>query len=181
MTDTVVPATPTPATSTSATSSASGAAVVPPRGPRLVPPGAGATGAAVPGLPTAEVKLAAADGAGFSLIEYTIPAGFAPPPHLHRHTREGAVTYLLDGELHYWFTDHDTVLTPGTLLQLPPGVWFRWANETDAPARVLAMFSPGGFEQFFLDVAAAVADGTDLGEAIGPLRARYGDEDQPSR
>jgi quercetin dioxygenase-like cupin family protein len=150
--------------------------------PRVVPPGAGTVaGEAGPGLPLIEVKLPADQGPGFSLIEYNIPARFSPPPHLHRHTRECAVIYLLEGELHYWFENGDQVIRPGTLVQLPPGAWFRWANETDAPARILAMFAPGGFEQFFLDLlsAAAAADG-DLGAVIGPLRARYGDEDQPT-
>jgi mannose-6-phosphate isomerase-like protein (cupin superfamily) len=147
--------------------------------PRVVPPGAGTTAPTAPGLPVIEVKLPAADGAGFSLIEYQIPARFAPPPHLHRHTRECAVTYVLKGELHYWFADGDAILGPGTLVQLPPGAWFRWANETDEPARILAMFAPGGFEQFFLDVTAAAAAGGDLGQVIGTIRARYGDEDHP--
>jgi hypothetical protein len=45
---------------------------------------------------------------------------------------------------------------------------------------MLAMFAPAGFEQFFLDVlAGAAAAGGDLGAVIGPLRARYGDEDHP--
>jgi quercetin dioxygenase-like cupin family protein len=146
-----------------------------------VPPGAGTVApAAAPGLPTIEVKLEAAHEAGFSLVEYRVPAGFAPPPHLHRHTREGAVVYVLEGELHYWFAQGDAVVGPGTLVQLPPGAWFRWANDTEQPARMLSMFAPAGFEQFFLDVmAAAAAAGGDLGQVIGPLRARYGDEDQP--
>src|SRR3954467_12481481 len=72
--------------------------------PRVVPPGAGTMApAAAPGLPTIEVKLGAADAAGFSLVEYDVPGRFSPPPRLHRHTREGAVAYVLDGELHYWF------------------------------------------------------------------------------
>src|SRR5215203_4705706 len=58
--------------------------------PRVVPPKAGTVApAAAPGLPTMEVKLSAADGAGLSLVEYDIPGGFSPPPRLHRHTREG--------------------------------------------------------------------------------------------
>jgi mannose-6-phosphate isomerase-like protein (cupin superfamily) len=147
--------------------------------PRVVPPGAGTTTPAAPGLPTIEVKLAAADRAGFSLIEYAIPARFSPPPHLHRHTRECAVTYVLEGELHYWFDDGDAILRPGTLLQLPPGAWFRWANQSEAPARILAMFAPAGFEQFFLDLTQAAAARGDLGQVIGTIRARYGDEDHP--
>lgn len=149
--------------------------------PRVVPPKAGTVApAAAPGLPTIEVKLSAADGAGFSLVEYDVPGGFAPPPHLHRHTREGAVVYVLAGELHYWFADGDTVAGPGTMVQLPPGAWFRWANEREKPARMLCMFAPAGFEQFFLDVMAeASAAGGDLRAVISPLRARYGDEDHP--
>jgi len=149
--------------------------------PRVVPPGAGTMApAAAPGLPTIEVKLGAADAAGFSLVEYEVPGRFSPPPRLHRHTREGAVAYVLDGELHYWFADGDAVVGPGTLVRLPPGAWFRWANESDEPARMLCLFAPAGFEQFFLDVMAeAGAAGGDLGRVIGPLRARYGDEDHP--
>jgi uncharacterized cupin superfamily protein len=151
--------------------------------PRVIPPRAGTVApAAAPGLPTIEVKLADADGAGFSLVEYDVPGRFSPPPHLHRHTREGAVVYVLSGELHYWFADGDTVAGAGTLVQLPPGAWFRWANERDQPARMLCMFAPAGFEQFFLDVMAETsAAGGDLRAVIGPLRARYGDEDHPGR
>jgi quercetin dioxygenase-like cupin family protein len=149
--------------------------------PRVVPAAGGTTAPpAGPGLPTVTVKVAAADGAGFSLVEYVVPAGFAPPPVLHRHTRESAVVYVLEGELTYRFADGGTVAGPGTLVQLPAGAWFRWANESGRPARMLAMFSPAGFEQFFLDVLGAAADaGGDLGAVIGPLRARYGDEDHP--
>jgi mannose-6-phosphate isomerase-like protein (cupin superfamily) len=156
---------------------------LPTTSPRVVPAGAGTlVPAAAPGLPTIEVKLDAAAGAGFSLIEYAVPAGFAPPPVLHRHTREGAVIYVLEGRLHYWFADGDVRADAGTLVQLPPGAWFRWANESAAPARMLALFCPAGFEQFFVDVmaGAAAADG-DLGRVIGPIRARYGDEDHPGR
>jgi uncharacterized cupin superfamily protein len=151
--------------------------------PRVIPPRAGTVApAAAPGLPTIEVKLADADGAGFSLVEYDVPGRFSPPPHLHRHTREGAVVYVLSGELHYWFAEGDTVAGAGTLVQLPPGAWFRWANERDEPARMLCMFAPAGFEQFFLDVMAETsAAGGDLRAVIGPLRARYGDEDHPGR
>src|SRR4051794_41133752 len=156
-------------------------ATPPTAAPRVVPAGAGRVAApAAPGLPSIEVKLDAAAGAGFGLVEYRVPPRFAPPPRLHRHTREGAVAYVLEGELRYWFADGAAVARPGPVVQLPRGAWFRWANETGEPARMLCMFAPAGFEQFFLDVLAeAAAAGGDLGSVIGPLRARYGDEDQP--
>jgi len=151
---------------------------------RVVPPGAGLVArTSHPAFPDVEVKFAA-DGVGFSMTEYAVPARFAPPPNLHRHTRENAVIYVLDGSLHYWFEHDDAVATAGTVVLLPAGAWFRWANETDRPARLLALFSPGGFEQYFVDLFAAVeADGADdaaIARHIGPMRERYGDEAYPA-
>jgi mannose-6-phosphate isomerase-like protein (cupin superfamily) len=150
---------------------------------RVVPPGAGLVArTSHPAFPDIEVKFTG-DGIGFSMIDYAVPARFAPPPNLHRHTRENAVIYVLEGELHYWFEHDDAVAVPGTAVLLPAGAWFRWANETDRPARLLALFAPGGFEQYFVDLFAAIeADGADdaaIGRHIGPMRERYGDEAYP--
>jgi quercetin dioxygenase-like cupin family protein len=149
---------------------------------RLVAAGQGTLGAEVPGLPRFEVKLAAADGLGFSVIEQQIPAGFSPPPHQHRQTREDAAVYVLQGQLHLWFDDQDAIAEAGTLVHLPRMRWWRFANDSDAPCRVLAIFAPAGFEQYFLDlsnaVAASAGDPASTGAAIGRLRAQYGDEEQ---
>ncbi len=153
--------------------------------PTVVEPGTGERVVPPDGVvyPTVEVKLPAAAGAGFSVVEYRVPPRFSPPPALHRQTREDTAVYLLDGELHYWFTDDDRVVTAGTLVHLPAGVWFRWANERDAPARMLCLFAPAGFEGFFLELGRLVEgagwDPRALGSLIGPLRARYGDEPYP--
>ncbi len=133
-------------------------------------------------LPTIELKLTAAHDAGFSLIEMHVPPHFRPPPVLHRHTREGAVVYILEGALRYLFSNGaETTAGAGTLVHLPPGAWFRWENATDAPVRMLCMFSPAGFEEYFAEVAAAIErcafDPAALATVIPPLRAKYGDED----
>jgi quercetin dioxygenase-like cupin family protein len=134
-----------------------------------------------PAMPSIEVRLGAGDEAGFSLVEYVVPPRFSPPPVLHRHTREDAVVYVLEGELHYWFEDDDRTAGPGDVVHLRRGAWFRWANDTDRPARMLSMFSPAGFEQFFLDVdagtEAAGGDRAALGPVLADLRARYGDQE----
>ncbi|PZS07342.1 MAG: hypothetical protein DLM64_14990 [Solirubrobacterales bacterium] len=151
--------------------------------PRVVAPGEGIVGATdAPTLPRVEVKLAASDGLGFSVVEYRIPPGFSPPPRLHRQTRENAAVYVLEGELHYWFADGEATATAGTLVHLPRLGWNRWANQTDAPCWILAIFSPAGFEQYFLELSAAIAssveDPATTGAAIGRRRAHYGDEEQ---
>lgn len=150
--------------------------------PQIVPPGAGVVGASAgEGMPSVEVKLGAEANFGFSVVEYHVPVGFSPPPLLHRQTREDAVVYILEGELRYWFAEGDAVAGPGTLVRLPRGGWNRWANEAGRPCRLLAIFAPAGFEQYFLELAAAMAasggDRAALGETIGRLREHYGDEE----
>ncbi len=149
---------------------------------RVVGPGEGTLGATdAPTVPRVEVKLAAGDGLGFSVVEYVIPPGFSPPPRLHRQTREDAAVYILEGQLHYWFPDGDAIATTGSLVHLPRLAWNRWANEGDVPCRMLAIFAPAGFDQYFLELSAAIASATnpaEVGPAIERLRARYGDEEQ---
>lgn len=137
------------------------------------------------GLPHIERLVRAADGVGASLIRYEVPAGFAPPPVLHRHTRESCVGYVLSGSLTYWFDDGEPqTADAGATVVLRPGGWFRWANSsTTDPADVLFWFTPAGFDQFFFDVAAQLeATGFDMTRFFPILvetRARYGDEQRP--
>jgi quercetin dioxygenase-like cupin family protein len=150
--------------------------------PRIVGPGEGIVGAAgAPMLPRVEVKLAAQDGLGFSVVDYYIPPRFSPPPVLHRQTRENVAVYVVEGQLHYWFEDGDAIAAAGSVVRLPLLAWNRWANETDEPCRILAIFAPAGFEQYFLELSAALASASDpaaAGAAIARLRERYGDEEQ---
>jgi quercetin dioxygenase-like cupin family protein len=154
-------------------------------GPTLVNRGEGIIPALThPALPRLEVKLDVSAGTGFSMIEYSVPAGFTPPPVLHRHTKESATGYIVDGHLTYWFEDGTANdVGPGSVIHLPAGAWFRWANQTDQPVQMLFVFRPAGFEQFFLELMDAIADiGGDpsaIGTVIFPLRAKFGDEQYP--
>ena len=118
------------------------------------------------------------------MMEYRVPPRFAPPPVLHRHTKESATGYVIEGQLTYWF-DEGTAqeVGPGTVVHLPAGAWFRWANRTDHPTRLLFVFRPAGFEQFFIELMAGIAaeggDPAAIRSLIFPLRAKYGDEQHP--
>jgi mannose-6-phosphate isomerase-like protein (cupin superfamily) len=150
--------------------------------PRPVAPGQGVMTADVgPGFPRMEVKLAAADGLGFSVIEQHIPPRFTPPPVQHRQTREAAAVYVLEGELQYQFDDGEVIAGAGTLVPLPRMVWWRWANNSDRPCRVLAIFAPAGFERYFLELTAAIASAGGpqaAADTFARLRAQYGDEER---
>ena len=154
--------------------------------PRVIPSGSGRIVAppdpSMP-FPRIDFKVGVHDDLGFSLIEFEVPANFAPPPVLHRHTRENAVIYVLDGELEYTFADGSTeVATAGSVVHLPAGAWFRWHNPHPTKARMLCIFCPAGFEEYFSDVATGLAaadfDPRALGSLIPPLREKYGDQDQ---
>lgn len=127
-------------------------------------------------------------GAPIGAIEYHVAPGFAPPPILHRHTREDAGWFLLEGELEFVFEDGPTErVTAGGSVTHPRNCWFRWSNPHQEPARAICWFSPAGFEQFFEDVAAAADEHFDDGGTIETfmprlleLRAAYGDEPHPS-
>jgi quercetin dioxygenase-like cupin family protein len=163
----------------------------PPGQPLVTKPHEGRTGDVLVGPPGQQarisVKLTEADGAGFGMVEYHAPAGMAPPPVLHRATRETHSIYVLEGRLGMEFEDQTIEAPAGTFISLPPSTWFRWWVEGDASCRYLAMFSPAGFESFFSDLADAVAPVIDastgvpdpqrVAAAIHDVRAQYGDEE----
>lgn len=48
-------------------------------------------------------------GAAIGAIDHLIGPGFGPPPILHRHTREDAGWFVLDGEIEFAFADGTVV------------------------------------------------------------------------
>jgi mannose-6-phosphate isomerase-like protein (cupin superfamily) len=106
------------------------------------------------------------------LIEYTAPPGFpGPPPHFH--DRAWDVFYVLEGRLALRHGDEQLELGPGELAAIPPGTAHGFANPYDVPARFLDVHSPGGFEQYFRDVAAAIGDGPPDPEVMGRIASRF--------
>lgn len=97
------------------------------------------------------------DGTGgrVGLIERVVSPKFQSPPLPHCHTRGDWCGYLLDGRLVFELDGAAHELHGGDTLFVPRGVYFRWWNPDDTPARMLFIFMPGGFEQFFKDMVAA--------------------------
>ncbi len=135
------------------------------------------------------VLAGAETGSPVGLVDYVIAPGFAPPPYLHRHTREDAGWVVLEGALEFHLGDGSVVTADaGSSLVHPRGCWFRWRNhDPHRPARALCWFSPAGFERFFVELAEAarahLADGGSM-ETFAPelaeLRHRYGLEPHPN-
>jgi mannose-6-phosphate isomerase-like protein (cupin superfamily) len=87
-------------------------------------------------------------GGAFGLVEAVGPAGSSPP--LHVHHREDESFWLLEGSLTVRCGDRTFSAGPGSFVFLPRGVPHTFVVEGDAPARLLSLCTPGGFEQYFV-------------------------------
>lgn len=98
-----------------------------------------------------------ATGGRVGFIERVVAPRFQSPPLPHCHSREDWCGYLLDGRLVFQLDGTPHELSAGDALFVPRGVYFRWWNPNDTPARMLFLFTPGGFEEFFRDMIAATS------------------------
>ena len=105
------------------------------------------------------------------------PRALAAP--LHRHTREDEYSYVLEGRVGALLGDEVLVAGPGDLVFKPRNQWHTFWNAGDAPARILEIISPAGFERLFGELV-------DLGgvtraepQILADLCARYALEMDP--
>lgn len=98
-------------------------------------------------------KTASTDTGGkWSLVEYSAPPHYAgTPAHWHRQTAEAF--YVLEGNPTFQLGDTVTKTEPGAFIYVPKGVVHTFANPGDQPARFLTFILPGGFEQYWVELA----------------------------
>lgn len=83
---------------------------------------------------------------GMSVVEHRMPAGFAPPPHVHHGTDEAL--YVIDGQIAGFCGDTEWRAGPGSIVFLPRDVPHGFHVPPDAPATALIMVAPAGFDAF---------------------------------
>ncbi|MEA2376023.1 MAG: hypothetical protein QOD53_2486 [Thermoleophilaceae bacterium] len=113
-------------------------------------------------------------GGGFSLVEHPIaPRTLAAP--MHRHQNEDEYSYVLKGRVGVQLGDEVLEAGPGDLVFKPRGQWHAFWNPGDEPALLLEIISPGGFEQYFAEIAPFLPPNREEPdfEALGAVRARY--------
>src|SRR3954449_5522313 len=110
---------------------------------------------------------------GFSLVEHTIaPRALAAPTHTHEH--EDEYSFVLSGRMGALVGEEVVEAGPGDLVIKPRGIPHAFWNAADEETRVLEIISPGGFEQYFTDIAPLLNAGEPDFAAIGAVQARYG-------
>lgn len=112
---------------------------------------------------------------GFSLVEHPMPPRTLAAP-LHRHSREDEYSYVLEGRMGALLGDAVVYAEAGDLVHKPRNQWHTFWNAGDEPCRLLEIISPGGFEDYFQEVADAVAAGPPDPGLMADLQERYGIE-----
>jgi quercetin dioxygenase-like cupin family protein len=114
----------------------------------------------------------------FSLVEHPMsPHALAAP--LHRHNREDEYTYVLEGSVGALLGDEVVIGRPGDLIYKPRAQWHTFWNAGDAPARILEIISPAGFEDFFAELDALGGALQAPPAALAELCTRYELDMQP--
>lgn len=119
------------------------------------------------------ITVARSDSAGVvGVFESTTPAGEGPPVHIHNN--EDEVIHIIDGKFELWLDGQVSHAGPGMSVFLPRGVPHTFRVIGDRPGRILAIATPGGFENFFVDAAERDLRIPDDMAALMELADRYG-------
>jgi quercetin dioxygenase-like cupin family protein len=93
-------------------------------------------------------------GGRFALVEHPLrPRALGSP--LHTHQDEDEYAYVLEGRVGVQIGNLASILGPGAVAVMPRAVphAFWNAGEGEAPARLLMVLSPAGFERYFAAMA----------------------------
>jgi len=93
-------------------------------------------------------------GGAYALCEARVLPGGGPPPHFHR--REDESFFILEGEITFTLDGHRVVARAGSFLQSPRNLPHAFKNESSAPARMLILTTPAGFDKFLIEIAQPV-------------------------
>ena len=98
-----------------------------------------------------DLRIVSSATAGEMAVWETIVAPEAGPP-LHVHYAEDETFYILAGIFSITLGDRSIVASPGATMFLPRGIPHTFRNIGGTVGRILCMATPGGFEEFFLEV-----------------------------
>ena len=125
--------------------------------------------------------LSDATGGSVSVVEHTlVPGALGAAPHKHTHEEE--VSYVLEGQLAVLQGDDLTIAAAGDYVVKPRGIFHTFWNPGAETVRFIEVISPGGFENYFAELAPLIpVDGPPDMEALFALAGRYGLEFDMSR
>ena len=99
------------------------------------------------------LALATQTGGSYSAMEIVSPERSGPGPHTHDDSEEYFL--LLDGEVAFVVAGEEYDVEPGDFLHVPRGVTHEF-KVISPSSRMLAMYSPGGPEEVFLELGTRI-------------------------
>ncbi len=95
----------------------------------------------------------AATGGQLSITDSVSPPDSGPPRHIHHDADETFV--VLSGEVEFWLEGESFFRGPSETAFIPRGAEHSYRVVGKQPSRHLVILTPGGFEGFFHEMAAA--------------------------
>ncbi len=119
-------------------------------------------------LGTERVLDSAQTGGAFAVVLHDLPAKQLGAP-THTHVNEDEYSYILSGRLTAQIGDEVLEAGAGELVFKPRGIPHAMWNAGDEEVRFLEMISPGGFENYFFELAESLNTGDEakVGEIVG--------------
>jgi mannose-6-phosphate isomerase-like protein (cupin superfamily) len=90
----------------------------------------------------------------YSVVDTIAMAGVPGPP-LHIHKANSEQFYVLEGELDIVTETQRIKVEAGESLLVPQNTPHTFENVTDSDVRLISVYSPPGFEQYFSDMGIA--------------------------
>jgi len=87
---------------------------------------------------------------GLSIVEFWVPAGYAPP--VHTHIGRDEAFYIIEGDVSFVCGSQKWQTGPGSLVFLPRDVPHGFRVSDDGPGRALLMGHPAGFENLIREL-----------------------------
>jgi mannose-6-phosphate isomerase-like protein (cupin superfamily) len=121
---------------------------------------------------TVVIRLSAEDSGGQMTVLEEVPPMVDTP--LHVHSREDELFYIVEGEHIITLGEQEHRLGPGEAIFAPRGIPHAQRRVEPGVGRELVVLTPGGFEQFFRDLAEAERNGTLGPDAYAEASKRAG-------
>jgi mannose-6-phosphate isomerase-like protein (cupin superfamily) len=134
---------------------------------RPEPVGSRATGNSLRILISAEET-----GGTMSMVETLVKPSSAPT--YHSHVREDETFYVVSGTAEVWIDREIFRCEAGDRVFGPRNVFHTYRNVGNTDLKMILVYTPGGFEQSFLDREVMLEAGKDQSEVGRMMLERYG-------
>jgi len=110
-------------------------------------------------------------GGVMSVVDSVSPPNSGPPRHIHHDADETFV--MLTGDALFWLEGDQFTRGPGQTMFVPRGKEHTFRIVSNSPSRHLVILTPGGFEDFFSEMAAKAYRIPEDMPAIADCASRY--------